>query len=100
MIHRAVIFDLGGVVLGSPLHAIAEFEREQGIDTVWIRFISVMIREDRSIDIVQTDLFNLSDSEEIFHFDFGGLMKLRLTLKHLDQACKVLLHRVEFFEGA
>jgi epoxide hydrolase-like predicted phosphatase len=28
---RAVIFDLGGVVLGSPLHAIAEFEREHGI---------------------------------------------------------------------
>ena len=28
---RAVIFDLGGVVLGSPLHAIAAYEREQGI---------------------------------------------------------------------
>ena len=27
----AVIFDLGGVVLGSPLHAIAAFEREQGL---------------------------------------------------------------------
>ena len=30
MRHRAVIFDLGGVVLGSPLHAIAAFEREEG----------------------------------------------------------------------
>jgi putative hydrolase of the HAD superfamily len=28
---RAVIFDLGGVVLGSPLHAIADYEREHGI---------------------------------------------------------------------
>jgi putative hydrolase of the HAD superfamily len=28
---RAVIFDLGGVVVGSPLHAIAEYEREHGI---------------------------------------------------------------------
>ena len=28
---KAVIFDLGGVVLGSPLHAIAAFERELGI---------------------------------------------------------------------
>jgi putative hydrolase of the HAD superfamily len=28
---RAVIFDLGGVVLGSPLHAIAEYEREIGL---------------------------------------------------------------------
>ena len=28
---RAVIFDLGGVVVGSPLHAIAKFERAHGI---------------------------------------------------------------------
>lgn len=27
----AVIFDLGGVVLGSPLHAIAAYERDRGI---------------------------------------------------------------------
>ena len=31
MRHRAVIFDLGGVVLGSPLEAIAHYERELGI---------------------------------------------------------------------
>lgn len=31
MAYRAVIFDLGGVVLGSPLHAIAAYERELGI---------------------------------------------------------------------
>ena len=31
MAHRAVLFDLGGVVVGSPLHAIARYEREQGI---------------------------------------------------------------------
>ncbi len=30
---RAVIFDLGGVVLGSPLHVIADYEREQGLET-------------------------------------------------------------------
>ena len=29
--HSAVIFDLGGVVLGSPLHAIAAYERDAGI---------------------------------------------------------------------
>jgi putative hydrolase of the HAD superfamily len=29
--HRAVIFDLGGVVLGSPLLAIARYERELGL---------------------------------------------------------------------
>jgi epoxide hydrolase-like predicted phosphatase len=29
---RGVIFDLGGVVLGSPLHAISKFEHRSGID--------------------------------------------------------------------
>src|SRR2546426_2643010 len=28
---RAVLFDLGGVVVGSPLEAIARYEEEQGI---------------------------------------------------------------------
>lgn len=28
---RAVVFDLGGVVLGSPLHAIADFEARHGV---------------------------------------------------------------------
>lgn len=28
---RAVLFDLGGVVLGSPIHAIADYERERGL---------------------------------------------------------------------
>jgi len=31
MTYEAVLFDLGGVGLGSPLHAIAEYERELGI---------------------------------------------------------------------
>ncbi len=31
MTYRAVIFDLGGVVVGSPLHAIAAYERDLGI---------------------------------------------------------------------
>lgn len=31
MPYRAVLFDLGGVVVGSPLGAIADFERELGI---------------------------------------------------------------------
>jgi len=34
--HSAVIFDLGGVVLGSPLHAIAAYERELGIPAHFI----------------------------------------------------------------
>ncbi|MBW2293566.1 MAG: HAD family phosphatase [Deltaproteobacteria bacterium] len=36
MIYEAVLFDLGGVVLGSPLHAIADYERELGIPANFI----------------------------------------------------------------
>ncbi len=36
MIYQAVLFDLGGVVLGSPLHAIADYERELGIPANFI----------------------------------------------------------------
>ncbi|MCX8071751.1 MAG: HAD family phosphatase [Candidatus Binatia bacterium] len=35
---RAVIFDIGGVVVGSPLQAIAAFERSHGIPPGWINF--------------------------------------------------------------
>ncbi len=38
---EAVIFDLGGVVLGSPLHAIARFEREQGIPEGFVNRVVV-----------------------------------------------------------
>ncbi len=33
---NAVIFDLGGVVMGSPLHAIAAYERELGIEAGFV----------------------------------------------------------------
>ena len=39
--HRAVIFDLGGVVLGSPLHAIAELERDEGIPAGFVNRVVV-----------------------------------------------------------
>lgn len=38
---RAVIFDLGGVVLDSPLHAIARFERECGIPPGFVNRVVV-----------------------------------------------------------
>jgi putative hydrolase of the HAD superfamily len=39
--HRAVIFDLGGVVMGSPLHAIAGYERELGIPAGFVNRLVV-----------------------------------------------------------
>jgi len=41
MPYAAVIFDIGGVVVGSPLHAIADYERAQGIDAGTINRIIV-----------------------------------------------------------
>ncbi len=41
MRHRAVIFDLGGVVLDSPLHAIAAFEREEGLPAGFVNRVVV-----------------------------------------------------------
>jgi len=39
--HRAVIFDLGGVILDSPLHAIARFERERKIEPGFVNRVVV-----------------------------------------------------------
>jgi putative hydrolase of the HAD superfamily len=41
MSFRAVIFDLGGVVLDSPLHAIAAYERELGIPAGFVNRVVV-----------------------------------------------------------
>ncbi len=38
---RAVIFDVGGVVVGSPLHAIAGYERDHGIPAGFINRVVV-----------------------------------------------------------
>jgi putative hydrolase of the HAD superfamily len=39
--YRAVLFDLGGVVVGSPLHAIAQYEREKGIPAGFVNRVVV-----------------------------------------------------------
>jgi putative hydrolase of the HAD superfamily len=41
MKHTAVIFDLGGVVLDSPLHAIARYEQEVGLPAGFINRVVV-----------------------------------------------------------
>jgi putative hydrolase of the HAD superfamily len=38
---RAVIFDVGGVVVGSPLHAIADYERDHGVPAGFINRVVV-----------------------------------------------------------
>jgi putative hydrolase of the HAD superfamily len=41
MPYRAVLFDIGGVVVGSPLDAIARYERDQGIPAGFINRVVV-----------------------------------------------------------
>jgi putative hydrolase of the HAD superfamily len=41
MPHQAVIFDIGGVIVGSPLHAIAAYEREVGLPAGFINRVVV-----------------------------------------------------------
>ncbi len=41
MTYSGVIFDLGGVVVSSPLHAIARYEREQGITEGFVNRVVV-----------------------------------------------------------
>ena len=41
MSYRAVFFDLGGVVVGSPFHAIAAYERDEGIPAGFINRVVV-----------------------------------------------------------
>ncbi len=47
---RAVIFDLGGVVLGSPLHAIAAFERDHDIPAGFgLRSVDIQLHADEEV---------------------------------------------------
>ena len=41
MRYRAVLFDLGGVVLGSPLHAIAAYEHDRGVPAGFVNRVVV-----------------------------------------------------------
>jgi putative hydrolase of the HAD superfamily len=63
---RAIIFDLGGVVLGSPLHAIAAYERELGIPA---NFVNRVVA-DTSPDGAWSRLERGEISMETFYTDF------------------------------
>jgi putative hydrolase of the HAD superfamily len=63
---RAIIFDLGGVVLGSPLHAIAEYEREIGLPANFVNRVVV----DTAPGGAWSRLERGEISLEIFYADF------------------------------
>ena len=63
---RAIIFDLGGVVLGSPLHAIAAYEREIGLPA---NFVNRVVA-DTAPDGAWSRLERGEISMETFYTDF------------------------------
>jgi putative hydrolase of the HAD superfamily len=86
---RAIIFDLGGVVLGSPLHAIAAYERELGIPA---NFVNRVVA-DTSPDGAWSRLERGEISMETFYTDFesdcqaaGQTLSARTMFEHMAAA--------------
>jgi epoxide hydrolase-like predicted phosphatase len=68
MQYRAVFFDLGGVVLGSPLHAIAEYEHARGIPQGFINRVVVASGPSGAWSRLERGLLSM----EAFHSAFGA----------------------------
>jgi epoxide hydrolase-like predicted phosphatase len=67
--HRAVIFDLGGVVLGSPLHAIAAFEQEHGIPAGFVNRVVVDTGPEGAWGRLERGLYGLEEFVPAFEAD-------------------------------
>ena len=67
--YRAVIFDLGGVVLDSPLHSIAGYERELGIPAGFVNRVVIDAGPDGAWarlergELAMEDFFDAFDAE-------------------------------------
>ena len=67
MDYRAVIFDLGGVVLGSPLQAIAAFEAECGVERGFVGRVIAAGGESGAWSRLERGELSAAD----FHAEFG-----------------------------
>ena len=68
---RAVIFDLGGVVMDSPLHAIARYERDHGIEHNAINYSIVRSGEAGAWSRLERGELGLDEFVEPFEDDCG-----------------------------
>ena len=83
MTYRAVLFDLGGVVLDSPLHTIARYEREHGIPE---GFLNSVVR-----DTGATGAWSRMERGEISGAEFCEQFDLECSARgHLLPAAAVL----------
>jgi len=69
MAYRAVLFDIGGVVVGSPLDAIARYEREQGIPAGFINRVVVSSGADGAWSRLERGELRLPAFHEAFDRD-------------------------------
>jgi epoxide hydrolase-like predicted phosphatase len=67
--HRAVIFDLGGVILGSPLHAIADYEHAQGIQSGFINRVVVDTGPEGAWSRLERGELSMTDFHRAFERD-------------------------------
>ena len=69
MSFQAVIFDLGGVVLGSPLHAIAHYEKELGIEAGAVNRVVASTGEAGAWSKLERGIFDLEEFFPAFEKD-------------------------------
>ena len=72
MAYRAVVFDLGGVVVGSPLHAIAAYEGELGLPANTINRVVVTTGPDGAWSRLERGELGLEAFYPAFEADCAG----------------------------
>ncbi|MEM1245480.1 MAG: HAD family phosphatase [Acidobacteriota bacterium] len=106
--YKAVIFDLGGVVVGSPLHAIRDFEAERGIqDGTVNRHVAgsaphgAWHRLERGELTMGDDFFAAFDSElgELGHADFST-REMMARIREIGQPRPQMLEAIERLKAA
>src|SRR5438093_19724 len=81
MRYRAVLFDLGGVVVGSPLEAIARYEAEQGIPGGFVESAVAGVRKpDPRIYELACAALRVAPPEAVMLDDIGANLKTARAL--------------------
>lgn len=102
---RAVIFDLGGVVLGSPLHAIRDYEREQGIPVGFVDRLVAATAPGGAwsrLERGELDLPNFYPAFEEDCRDAGQELSARVMMERIAQAARPrpeMLRAIEHIRG-
>jgi len=97
---RAVIFDLGGVVLGSPLHAIAEYEADLGLTRNFINRVVADTAPGGAWSRLERGELSLADFYPAFDEDCrraGGEISARTMMQRMAKAARprpAMLHAV------